>query len=101
MFPNVIGEPKDGTMEQDEYIGDEALDLLSQLMISYPMERGIVQDWDQLDKIAEYIFANQLQVDPSEHKVLVSEPILNPGSNKENFVELMFEVYDVQGLYIG
>ena len=34
-----------------------------------------------------------LQIDPSEHKILLTEPPMNPTKNREKLVEKMFETY--------
>lgn len=33
------------------------------------------------------------QIDPSEHKILLTEPPMNPTKNREQLVEKMFETY--------
>ena len=45
-----------------------------------------------------YSFINILllkysQIDPSEHKILLTEPPMNPTKNREKIVENMFETY--------
>ena len=34
-----------------------------------------------------------LQIDPSQHKILLTEPPMNPTKNREQIVEKMFEKY--------
>ena len=46
-----------------------------------------------MEKIWEYCFSNELRVDPSEHKVLLTEPSLNPKDIREKMTELMFETF--------
>ena len=55
----------------------------STLNLSYPIENGIVTNWDEMEKIWEYCFANELRVDPSEHNVLLTEVPRNPKANRE------------------
>ena len=45
---------------------------------SPPIERGIVTDWDSMEKIWGDTFYNVLKVNPEEHPVLVTEVPLNP-----------------------
>ena len=41
------------------------------LNISYPIQKGIIQSWDNMEIVFEHCFSNNLKVDPSEHKVLL------------------------------
>ena len=90
VFPTVIGYPKYTSVMTDVehytrsyYIGEEALNLRGVLRIEYPIEHGIIKDWDAMEKIWHYTFFNDLRVDPSEHPVLLTEPPLNPRKNRE------------------
>lgn len=38
--------------------------------------------------------ACSIQIDPSQHKILLTEPPLNPLKNRENLVQRMFEKYN-------
>ena len=49
--------------------------------MSYPIEHGVVQNWDDMEKIYRYIF-EELKVNPKEHPVLLTEPVLNPIGNR-------------------
>lgn len=40
-------------------------------------------------------------MDPSNHNVVLTEPPLNTPENREQMAEIMFETFDVSGLYIG
>lgn len=37
--------------------------------LTYPIEHGVVQNWDDMEKIYRYIF-EELKVNPKEHPVL-------------------------------
>lgn len=58
---------------KSEYIGDEAQKMRGVLNLSYPIESGIVTDWDKMEKIWEYGFSNALRVDPSEYNIFLTE----------------------------
>jgi len=60
------------------------------LNISYPVQKGIVEDIDMLKEIFEHqIFNTELRVSPEEHKILITEPPNNPKKNREEMVDLM------------
>ncbi|EFA75584.1 hypothetical protein PPL_11089 [Heterostelium album PN500] len=52
VFPSIVGLPRDiGTCNKDFYFGDEAQSKRGILNISYPIEHGIVTNWDDMEKI--------------------------------------------------
>lgn len=58
-------------------IGDEASKLRSYLELSYPMENGIVRNWDDMETIWSYTF-DKLNIKPDNSKILLTEPAMNP-----------------------
>merc|ERR1719409_2692770 len=105
-FPSIVGYPRTdkqmvGVESKDEYIGDEAQKMRGVLNIKYPIESGIVTEWGQMEKVWDYCFSNELRVDPSEHKVMLTEAPGNPKANREKMTSLMFETFQVQGLYVA
>ena len=56
--------------------------------IKYPVENGIITNWDDMEKIWHHIFNNELHVDPSKHSVLLTESPLNPKPNREKMIEV-------------
>ena len=51
-FPSIVGRPRPGSLpasvKSDSYVGDEAQNKRDILAIKYPIERGIVTDWDDM-----------------------------------------------------
>ena len=64
-------------------VGDEASQLRSMLEVNYPMENGIVRNWDDMKHIWDYTFNEKLQVDTKECKVSNEE-----GGGSGRFVPL-------------
>ena len=58
------------------------------LSLKYPIEHGIVTDWDHMVKIWNEVFHNQLRVDPKDFPVLLTEAPLNPKSNREKIAQV-------------
>jgi len=105
-FPSLVGVPRTdkqmvGVEAKSEYIGDEAQKMRGVLKLSYPIESGIVGNWELMEKVWAYCFENELRVDPSEHKVLLTEAPNNPKANREKMTNLMFETFQCQGMYVA
>ena len=65
------------------------------------MEHGIVRNWDDMNLLWDYTFREKLQVDPAGRKVLLTEPPMNPKKNREKMAEVMFENFQVGGMYVA
>ncbi|XP_045215410.2 uncharacterized protein LOC123565617 [Mercenaria mercenaria] len=96
VIPNIVGSLESNT---DYFIGDAAQSKRDVLTIKCPMSRGIIQNWDDMETIWNYIFHNQLHCSPAGKPVFVSEVPLNPGSNREGIAQIMFEKFNFSSLY--
>jgi len=105
-FLTVIGRPRYpsallGPRYKSIYVGEEALKLKGVLRITYPLEHGIVRDWEGFERVVRFAFEECLKVDPSKHPVLLTEAPLNPRHVRERMAEIMFETFNVPKLYVG
>ena len=70
-------------------VGDEASQLRSMLEVNYPMDNGIVRNWEDMTHIYDHTFGKErLGVDTSSTRILLTEPPMNPTKNREKMVEV-------------
>lgn len=105
VFDTQIGYPKVpgilmGANQVEYFIGAEAEEKRGILKISQPVIQGIIEDWDDIEKILDYIFTKQLQINPEEHNILLTETPLNPKNNREKLTSILFDTFNVAGLYL-
>ncbi|KAJ2161897.1 centractin- actin- protein of the dynactin complex [Coemansia sp. RSA 552] len=103
-FSSSVGRPKHlrmmaGAVEGDHFIGRQAEDLRGLLKVSYPLEHGVVTDWDDMEKIWSYIYSDELKTLSEEHPVLLTEAPLNPSANREQAAQIFFETFNVPAFY--
>ena len=97
VFPTIIGKHKNET-----FIGLRRVQgCVANETFNYPIEQGIIKNWDEIEAIWQHIFDKKLAIDTKEHAVLVTEAVWNLRKNKEKTAEIMFEKFKVPGLYIG
>ena len=109
-FPNVVGKRRqfcgmigDNNILNQKFIGRKFVDKQKSLRLlsSYPVENGMIVNYDAMEEVLDNIFNNELKVNPKEISVLCSQPINNPKSNREKLTQIMFETFEVAGFDLG
>ncbi|XP_066275783.1 actin, cytoplasmic-like [Branchiostoma lanceolatum] len=97
VFPSVVGKQEG----QDRCVGAEAQANRDVLDLTYPIEHGIVTNWDDMEKVWRHMFSSELHAPPEEHTVLLTEAPLNPKANRERTTQIMFESFKTPAMNIS
>ncbi|KAG7392592.1 hypothetical protein PHYBOEH_006332 [Phytophthora boehmeriae] len=95
--PNWKAELRD----RDMFVGTECQMYRDFLELSNPVNRGIVEDWEALERMWEFVFTQEIKVDP-ETAALPVLCISSPSGSKkqqERMAQIMFESQKVCGFY--
>ncbi|XDA90791.1 hypothetical protein R6Z07F_020397 [Ovis aries] len=87
--------------QKNYVVGEKALFKYEALQLHYPIERGLVTRWDDMEKLWKYLFEWELGVKPCQRPVLMTEPSLNPRETREKTTEVMFETFNVPAFYLS
>ncbi|KAK6791513.1 hypothetical protein RDI58_010594 [Solanum bulbocastanum] len=102
---NCLAQHSAGVMaDLDFFIGDEALTRSkssSNYNLTYPIEHGQVDNWDSMERFWQQCIFNYLRCDPEDHYFLLTESPMTAPENREYTGEIMFETFNVRGLYIA
>jgi actin len=107
VFPTVVGRPRQlggvtmGMGARDTFVGDEVWCKRYPMTLAYPVESGRIVNWEAMEKVWHHTFYNELRVAPEEQPVLLSDVPLNDKINRCKMGQIMFETFNVPGLYIA
>ncbi|UYV75203.1 hypothetical protein LAZ67_12002896 [Cordylochernes scorpioides] len=106
VVPSVVGRVRQpeviiGVTLRDSFVGDDAQKMRGVLSLKYPIEHGIVTNWDDMEKVWFHTFFNELHIVPEEHPILLTEAPLNPKANRERMTEVIFEKFCFPAMYVS
>jgi len=91
-----------GIDDLDFHVGDEAYEHeAGGYQITWPVKHGMVENWTHMEQMMEHFIYRYLRAEPEDHHFLLTEPPLNLPENREYTAEIMFETFNVPGLYIA
>ena len=104
VFTSIVGQiqnpSKKKKQSKDLYIADEAIKNSEMLHLEYPIEHGVVTNWDNMEKIWHYTI-HKLQIEPSECSVIITEHAKNPKANRAKMIEIMFEKFNMSSFFVS
>ena len=103
-IPSFVGRPRHvrvmaGAVAESTFIGKRAQELRGLLKINYPMEHGIVTDWDDMERIWNWVYTEGLKALSEEHPVLLTEAPLNPRQNRDLAAQIFFETFNAPAFF--
>ena len=77
VFPACVGRPKHhrvmaSALEAEVLMGSDVQKHRGVCSLKYPCQRGVVQDWDDMQRVWGQVFRD-LRVQPDEHALLLTE----------------------------
>ena len=66
--------------------------------LHYPIQRGVITDFDHIEKLLEHVFRDELNLDLQKMHVLMTDSPTNPKENKMKISEIMFETFKVKSM---
>jgi hypothetical protein len=104
VFRTVVGRPRHRGVcigQTDWCVGDEAVSQRHRLILKNPVSHGIVTNWDDMEKVWHHTFYNELEIDPTEHPILITETSLAPKGNREKKIQILFETFKAPAVYLA
>jgi len=99
--PSKTSDLSEDTVNRTFSAGYEAQKNRSKLTLINPVKRGIVEDWDAMEKLFEFAFDEVLDVLPESTPVLIADSPRNTKENRERIVKLLFEKFRVESCYVA
>jgi len=112
-FASCVGYPKNKAMmtggNKEYYVGEEAQQKRGILVLKFPLEHGVITNWEDMEKIWAHTFDNELRVvvggeteeDEDVAGVLLTEAPMNPRENRERMTQIMFETFNARRFYVA
>jgi actin len=106
IFPSLIGYTKKSPInlamdEKSYYVGDEAKERRGRLEMKTPFYDSLVSDWTDVENTWSYTFFNALKVCPEEVYAVITESPMNPKKYRERTMETLFELFNLEGVYLA
>ena len=89
------------TCVPDQFHGTALQEHKEVLHVRYPITHGIVTNWTDMEHIWDYVFDKQLKLFPKDRPLLITEAALNPKSNRQMMLQVLFETFQVPAMAVA
>jgi len=105
-IPSCVGDPKHKRVilqapRAEKYYGHDAMKYRGLCQLSYPMQHGVVENWNDMTQLWQHAYRDVLNAKTEEHPVLLTEPALNPIKNRVRTAQIFFDQFNVPALYFA
>lgn len=84
------------------YVGDDAVQKRKLgYRACYPINAGIISEWDRIENLWDYAFSKKLEIDTKDHPIILTDAANNVARAREKIAEIMFERFNFPEIYIG
>jgi actin-related protein len=104
VFPCITGTEKYKSIMVDVgarsvYVGNDAMRMRGVLKVKYPIQRGVIMDWNEYYEILNHIFYTLLRIENlSIYPIIYVEHPFVPRETKEYIARVLFETHGVRSL---
>jgi actin-related protein len=104
VFPCITGTEKYKSVMVDVgarevYVGNDAMRMRGVLKVNYPIQRGMIMDWNDYYEILNHIFYTLLRIENlSSYPVIYVEHPFVPRETKEYIARVLFETHRIKSL---
>ncbi|EAY22239.1 Actin family protein [Trichomonas vaginalis G3] len=105
ILPTVIGRlksPQDkaaAIATKDIYVGSEVFEQSKNLNLKCPISDRVISNIDEIEVFWQHIFSKELNINTSEHPVLMTESPQNTKIMREKVTQIMMETFKVPAYY--
>ncbi|XP_002133542.1 actin-like [Drosophila pseudoobscura] len=104
VFPTVVGTPRQGLKMnmglQDSYVGQLAYTKRAVLKLSYPVQHGLVTDWEGVEKVWNHAL-HEMRISAADYPILLTEAPRTTMAHREKATQIMFETLEVPAMYVA
>ena len=89
--------------QKEEFIGDDCDKYLGLVKLRYPVNRGVFEKEEDILSIFNHIFLKLgiTSQETKEHPVLITEPILNPRTNREKISQILLDKLGIPAIFFA
>jgi actin-related protein len=106
VIPSLVGVKRNpgialASGQRCDVVGNDAWRNRGVLDCTYPVREGIVQNWQDIERLWSDVVYRSLRVSPENYCFVVTEPPNNSAANKEAALEVLMETFNARSCFMG